>query len=85
MSPLYPDDNTPVPDLLTPLEACRYLRILEQKKGHEERSLKALEYLTYTKRAIQPIIVSNRRLYALTELQRYLKDGEGSSSWANRR
>ena len=66
----FPGTSEPVPKLLTPLEACRFLR-LDLGRETECAMTKALERLVERKR-IRPAIHLGRRYYDRDELVRYV-------------
>lgn len=66
----FPGTSEPVPKLLTPPEACRFLR-LDLGRETAEAALKALGRLVERKR-IRPAIHVGKRYYARDELVRYI-------------
>lgn len=66
----FPGTSEPVPKLLTPAEACLFLR-LDIGRDTEAAKIKALDRLVERKR-IRPAIHTGKRYYDRDELIRYV-------------
>ena len=66
----FPGTDEAVPLLLTPIEACAFLR-LDLDRESESAALRALTRLVESKR-IRPAVHTGKRFYSRTELIRYV-------------
>jgi len=65
-------DALPSP-VLTPLEACRYLRLDAGREDDHEAQIRALNRLVDQKKQIRPLMYRTSRLYHRDELDRFLE------------
>ena len=70
MAEYFPNTHDPVPRLLTPIEACYYLR-LDEGRPNEDAMLKALDRLVEAK-LVRPALVGRLKRYDRLELDRFI-------------
>lgn len=70
MTEYFPNSTITVPHVMTPKEACLYLR-LDVDRDSESAALKALDRLI-EKRLIRPAKVGRFRRYSKVELDRFI-------------
>ena len=70
MSEYFANSTTTVPHVLTPIEACLYLR-LDVDRVSESAMLKSLDRLV-EKKLVRPAKIGRYRRYSKVELDRYV-------------
>ena len=71
MPEYFPNTSDPVPRVLTPTEACYYLR-LDEGRESEAAMLKALDRLV-EKRLVRPALIGHLKRYDRLELDRFIE------------
>lgn len=71
MPEYFPNTSDPVPRVLTPLEACYYLRLDEGREG-ESAMLKALDRLVENK-LLRPALIGKSRRFDRLKLDRFIE------------